>query len=171
MPAQIPPTLIVQHMPKEFTRRFAESLSKFCAFEVKEAEDNDRVIPGKALLAPGDLHMELLRLESNYFVRLKSDPPVHSVRPAADPLFISIAKYAGKNSIGVILTGMGQDGAKGLLEMKKAGSFNIAQDENTSVVFGMPKVAITIGAVDAVLPLERIADRIMKECEKREGLN
>ncbi|KAB8033826.1 protein-glutamate methylesterase/protein-glutamine glutaminase [Fluviispira multicolorata] len=168
LPAEIPGTVIVQHMPKEFTARFADSLNSICPFEVKEAESNDIVHPGRVLLAPGNLHMILAKHGSQFCVRLKDGPLVHGVRPAADPLFSSVAQLVGKNAIGVVLTGMGYDGAQGLLEMKNAGSFNIAQDENTSIVFGMPKEAIAIGATHTVLPLQKISKCIMDECLYRE---
>lgn len=168
LPANIPGTLIVQHMPKEFLISFADTLSQVCQFELKIAENNDQIYPGRALLAPGNVHMELIRVQNNYFVRLKEGPFIHGVRPAADPLFLSIARNVGKNALGIILTGMGRDGSRGLLEMRKSGSFNIAQDERTCVVFGMPKEAITIGAIDAVLPLNKIADRVIEECLKLE---
>jgi two-component system, chemotaxis family, protein-glutamate methylesterase/glutaminase len=168
LPSNIPGTLIIQHMAKEFLPCFADTLSRECQFEVKIAENNDQVIPGRALLAPGDVHMELRRNQNNYFIRLKDGPLIHSLRPSADPLFSSVASNVGKNAMGIILTGMGSDGAAGLFEMKKAGSFNIAQDENTCVVFGMPKEAIAKGGIDVVLPLRRIADRIIAECIKFE---
>ncbi len=168
LPSNIPGTLIVQHMPKEFLYSFANTLSKVCQFELKIAENNDKVFPGRALLAPGDIHMELIRVQNNYFVRLKDGPLIHGVRPSANPLFSSIARNVGKNAMGIILTGMGGDGATGLLEMKKAGSFNIAQDESSCVVFGMPKEAIAKGGIDVVLPLDKIANRVISECLKVE---
>ena len=168
LPSNIPGILIVQHMPKEFLISFAETLARVCQFELKIAENNDAVLPGRALLAPGDIHMELLRLQNSYFIRLKEGPLIHGVRPSANPLFSSVARNVGKHALGVILTGMGGDGADGLFEMKKAGSFNIAQDEATSVVFGMPKKAIAKGAIDVVLPIDKISERIIFECSKLE---
>ncbi|APJ05111.1 hypothetical protein AXG55_06570 [Silvanigrella aquatica] len=168
LPPNIPGILIVQHMSAEFLISFAKSLSKFCQFELKLAENNDAIFPGRALLAPGDKHMELVRNQNEYVVRLKEGPLIHGVRPSANPLFSSVARNVGKNALGIILTGMGSDGATGMLEMKKAGGFNIAQDENTSVIFGMPKVAIATGGIDVVLPLHNIADRIVEECLKIE---
>ncbi|WP_130612809.1 protein-glutamate methylesterase/protein-glutamine glutaminase [Fluviispira sanaruensis] len=168
MPEDIPGTVIVQHMLKEFTKGFAETLNNICPFEVKEAESNDIVQPGRVLLAPGGFHMILARHGTQFCVRLKDGPLLHGVKPAADPLFSSVAQLVGKNAIGVVLTGMGYDGAQGLLEMKNAGSFNIVQDEKTSVVFGMPKEAIEIGASHIVLPLQKIAKSIMDVCTNRE---
>lgn len=169
LPADIPSTVLVQHMPKEFTARFAETLNSLCPFEVKEAENNDIVKPGRVLLAPGDFHMILAKQGGQFCVHLKEGPLIHGVRPAADPLFSTVAQLVGKNAIGVVLTGMGYDGARGLLEMKKAGSFNFAQDENSCVVFGMPKEAIALGGIDKVLPLDRIARAVMEECNKRQN--
>jgi two-component system chemotaxis response regulator CheB len=171
LPSNIPGILIVQHMPKEFLLSFAESLGRVCQFELKLAENNDEVLPGRALLAPGDIHMEIIRIQNSYFIRLKEGPLIHGVRPSANPLFSSMARNVGKHGMGIILTGMGGDGAEGLFEMKKAGSFNIAQDEKSCVVFGMPKKAIAKGAIDEVLPLDKIPDRIIIECSKLELKN
>lgn len=168
LPPDIPGTLIVQHMPPVFTRTFAANLNKLCSFEVKEAEEGDRVKPGQVLLAPGNYHMELTRSGAYYYVKLNQDAPQHGVRPAADVLMRSVAKYAGKNAMGVVLTGMGRDGALGLLEMHRAGSYNIAQDESTSVVYGMPKVALETGGIDKVLPLSDIAPHLIREFQKRD---
>lgn len=152
--------LIVQHMPEVFTRSFAERLDKICSITVREAADGDSVIRGRALIAPGNRHMELKRSGSRYYVSLNDTPHVNRHRPSVDVLFRSVAKYAGKNAIGVIMTGMGSDGAAGMLEMRKANAYTIAQDEETSVVFGMPKEAIKLGAVNKVLPLNLIAAHI-----------
>jgi len=168
LPPDIPGTLIVQHMPPVFTRTFAENLNRICNFEVKEAEAGDRVKPGLVLLAPGNYHMELTRSGAYYYVKLNQDPPQHGVRPAADILMRSVAKYAGKNAVGVVLTGMGRDGALGLLEMHQAGAYNIAQDEATSVVYGMPKVAVEAGGIDKVLPLSDIASQLIREFQRRD---
>jgi two-component system, chemotaxis family, protein-glutamate methylesterase/glutaminase len=168
MPPNIPPTVIVQHMPPVFTKTFSESLNKLCAFEVKEAADGDRLYVGRVLIAPGDYHMVLNRSGAQYFVELNKNPPEHSVRPAADPLFRSVAKYAGANAVGVVLTGMGRDGAAGLLDMKKAGARTFAQDEKSSVVYGMPREAVELGAVDVVLPLNRMPQSLVAEFEKRD---
>lgn len=168
LPSDIPGTVIVQHMPPVFTKTFAGHLQALCPFEVKEAEDGDRVMPGRVLLAPGNFHMELTRSGAYYYVKLHQQAPLHGVRPAADFLLKSVAKYAGANAVGVVLTGMGKDGAEGLLEMKKHGSYNIAQNEQSCVVFGMPKVAIDVGAIHKVLALEKIAQEIWDQVEKRE---
>lgn len=163
LPSDIPGTVIVQHMPPVFTKTYAESLQKLCRFEVKEAEDGDKVFPGRALIAPGNFHMELTRNGAYYYVKLHQEPQIHGVRPAADYLMKTVAKYAGSNALGVVLTGMGKDGAAGLLEMKNAGSYNIAQDEASSVVWGMPKAAVDVGAIDTVLPLEKIAAAMIEQ--------
>lgn len=162
MPANSPGIVIVQHMPANFTAAFAERLNGLCQITVKEAKDNDSVTPGTALIAPGNYHMILRRSGARYYVEIKTGPMVHHQRPAVDILFKSTAKYAGSNAIGVILTGMGADGAEGLLEMKKMGAATIAQDEKTCVVFGMPKEAIRMNAVDYILPIDEIAGQIVR---------
>jgi two-component system chemotaxis response regulator CheB len=167
LPAHTPPILITQHMPPRFTRTWAERLNSLCRISVKEAADGDSVLPGHALVAPGGYHMVLDRNGARYTVKINQDPPVNRHRPSVDVLFDSVAKYAGRNSIGVILTGMGGDGAKGLLAMKQAGASTIAQDEASCVVFGMPKEAIKLGGVDKVLPLGDIAGAVM-ECVGRQ---
>jgi two-component system, chemotaxis family, protein-glutamate methylesterase/glutaminase len=167
LPSDIPGILIVQHMPPVFTKAYAQNLSKICSFEVKEAENGDRVLPGRALLAPGDFHMELTRSGAFYYVKLHQEAKRNGTRPSADYLLNSVAKYAGKNALGVILTGMGKDGTEGLVAMKEAGSYNIAQDEETCVVFGMPKSAIQAGAIHEVCPLEKIPYQILREFKKR----
>ncbi|MCD6186186.1 MAG: chemotaxis response regulator protein-glutamate methylesterase, partial [Deltaproteobacteria bacterium] len=151
LPATTPGTVIVQHMPATFTKSFAQRLNELCDMEVREAKENDHVVPGVALIAPGNFHMLLVRSGGTYMVKLKNGPRVHYQRPAVDVLFRSVAKNAGKNAVGVILTGMGADGAKGLFEMKNSGAHTFVQNEQTSVVFGMPKEAIKIGAADEVL--------------------
>ncbi len=161
MPPNAPGIVIVQHMPANFTKAFAGRLNDLSQITVKEAEDNDSVTPGTALLAPGNFHMILRRSGARYYVEVKTGPMVHHQRPAVDVLFKSTAKNAGANAIGVILTGMGSDGAEGLLEMKNAGAKTIAQDEKTCVVFGMPKEAIKLGAADKVAPIEQIATEII----------
>jgi len=168
LPPDIPGTLVVQHMPPVFSKSFAENLNRICEFEVKEAEEGDRVKPGLVLIAPGNFHMELTRSGAYYYVKLNQQDAMHGVRPAADILMRSVAKIAGKNAVGVVLTGMGRDGAQGLLEMHQAGSYNIAQDENTSVVYGMPKMAVEAGGIDKVLPLDQIADCLIREFQKRD---
>lgn len=162
LPVNAPGILIVQHMPANFTAAFADRLDSLCQIHVREAQDNDSVLSGTALLAPGNFHMILRRSGARYYVEVKTGPMVHHQRPAVDILFKSTAKYAGANAIGVLLTGMGADGAAGLLEMKNAGAGTIAQDENSCVVFGMPKEAIKLGAVDKVLPLDRIPTEMMR---------
>ncbi len=157
MPQNSPGIIVVQHMPAQFTTSFAERLNELCKMEVKEAKDGDSVINGQVLIAPGNFHMLLKRSGARYYVQVKKGPLVHYQRPAADVLFKSAAKYAGANVLGIILTGMGKDGAAGLLAMKKAGAVNIAQDAKSCVVFGMPKEAIDVGAIDHVKDLGSIA--------------
>ncbi len=157
LPIDCPGVVIVQHMPEHFTRSFANRLNEMCKITVKEAVNNDSVLKGQALIAPGNKHMLLKRSGTRYFVEVKDGPLVNRHRPSVDVLFRSTARYAGRNAIGIIMTGMGDDGAKGLLEMKEAGARTIAQDEKTSIVFGMPKEAIKLGAADKILPLEKIA--------------
>jgi two-component system chemotaxis response regulator CheB len=161
LPPNTPPILITQHMPERFTKTWADRMNGLCRISVKEAEDGDSVLPGHALVAPGSYHMTLVRSGARYTVRINQDPPVNRHRPSVDVMFDSVAKYAGSNSVGVILTGMGGDGAKGLLAMKQAGAATIAQDEESCVVFGMPKEAIKLGCVDKVLPLDDIAGAIL----------
>lgn len=164
MPLDAPGIVIVQHMPEEFTARFAQRLNQTCRITVKEAEENDSVIRGQALIAPGNRHLLLKRSGARYYVELKDGPLVSRHRPSVDVLFRSAARYGGKNVIGVIMTGMGDDGAKGMSEMKEAGAFNIAQDEASCVVFGMPAEAIKAGAVDRVMPLDAIAPEVVHRC-------
>lgn len=161
LPVTSPGTVIVQHMPEHFTTTFAKRLNEICRMEVREARDNEHVVPGLALIAPGNRHMLMHRSGGNYLVRIKDGPPVHYQRPSVDVLFQSVAKHAGRNSVGVLLTGMGADGAKGMLAMSENGAFTMAQDEETSVVFGMPKEAIKLGCVDEVVPLQNIAKQII----------
>ena len=162
LPPTAPGTVVVQHMPAGFTRAFADRLNTLCAVEVKEAEDNDSVVPGRVLIAPGNLHMVLQRSGARYFVALKNGPPVHHQRPAVEILFNSVARYAGANAIGVIMTGMGADGAEGLLNMKQAGATTIAQDEASCVVFGMPGEAIKRGAADYIVSLDDISRTVLR---------
>jgi two-component system, chemotaxis family, protein-glutamate methylesterase/glutaminase len=166
MPLDAPGIVIVQHMPEHFTRAFAARLDGICKISVKEAENNDTVLRGRALIAPGNHHMLLKRSGARYFVEIKDGPLVSRHRPSVDVLFRSAARYAGKNSIGVIMTGMGDDGAKGMLEMKEAGAYTIAQDEESCVVFGMPKKAIELNCVDRVLPLKTIPQAVINEYTK-----
>src|SRR5579872_5752211 len=160
LPADTPGIVIVQHMPEVFTRAFANRLDGLCQITVKEAEPNDTILRGRALIAPGNHHVLLKRSGARYYVDIKDGPLVSRHRPSVDVLFRSAARYAGPNAIAVILTGMGDDGASGMLEMKQAGAITIAQDEATSVVFGMPNEAIKRGAVDTILPLQEIAGSI-----------
>ncbi|MDY6801860.1 MAG: chemotaxis response regulator protein-glutamate methylesterase [Bacteroidota bacterium] len=162
LPPDSPGIVIVQHMPEKFTTSFANRLNDICYITVKEAENNDTIIRGKALIAPGNYHTLVKRSGARYFVEVKEGPLVNRHRPSVDVLFRSTARYAGANSVGLIMTGMGDDGAKGLLEMKEAGAKTIAQDEKTCVVFGMPKEAIKIGAVDKIIPLGQMASFMLK---------
>lgn len=160
LPIDCPGIVIVQHMPELFTKSFAMRLNDLCRISVKEAENNDSVIRGRALIAPGNKHTLLKRSGARYYVEVREGPLVNRHRPSVDVLFRSAARYAGANAVGVIMTGMGDDGAKGLLEMKEAGARTIAQNEDSCVVFGMPKEAIKLGAADKILPLEQIAQHI-----------
>ncbi|MDF1615168.1 protein-glutamate methylesterase/protein-glutamine glutaminase [Desulfurivibrio dismutans] len=164
-PPNSPGIMIVQHMPAKFTTSFAERLDSLCQIRVKEAKDGDAVVPGTALLAPGNFHMVMRRSGARYYVNIKTGPMVCYQRPAVDVLFNSVAAYGGANAIGVILTGMGKDGAQGMLKMKQAGARTIAQDEASSVVFGMPKEAIELGGVDKILSLNDITAQVLKFLE------
>jgi two-component system, chemotaxis family, protein-glutamate methylesterase/glutaminase len=157
LPFNSPGVVVVQHMPAKFTTSFAERLNSLCDLSVKEAGDGDTVTNGCALIAPGNFHMLLKRSGARYYVRVKEGPMIHHQRPSVDVLFNSVADYAGANALGIILTGMGADGADGLLKMKQAGATTLAQDEKSCVVFGMPKEAIERGAVDKVMGLDKIA--------------
>jgi two-component system chemotaxis response regulator CheB len=160
LPADCPPIVITQHIPPVFSRAFADRLNQICPMQVKEAEDGDAVVPGRALVAPGNFHMVLRDGGSGYRVQVKDGPPVCYQRPSVDVMFSSVAEAAGSLAVGVILTGMGSDGAQGMLRMKHAGAKTIAQDEASCVVFGMPREAIRLGAADRVAPLSRIAPAI-----------
>ncbi len=162
MPVDCPGIVIVQHMPEKFTTSFANRLNDLCRINVKEAENGDAVIRGHALIAPGNFHVLLKRSGARYYVEKREGPLVNRHRPSVDVLFRSTARYAGANAVGVIMTGMGDDGAKGLLEMKQAGARTVAQDEKTCVVFGMPKEAIKLGAADKVLPIDQICPEVLK---------
>lgn len=161
LPRVVPGLVVVQHMPEKFTAMFAERLSQLCTIEVKEAQDGDRVLPGRALIAPGGRHMLLKRSGAQYYVEVRDGPLVNRHKPSVDVLFRSVAQAAGRNALGIIMTGMGDDGARGLREMHEMGAQTIAEDESTCVVFGMPRVAIQMGGVDKVVPLPRIADEII----------
>ena len=172
LPAASPGLVIVQHMPEKFTAAFARRLDGLCRIEVKEAEDGDEVLPGRALIAPGDRHLLVQRQGRHYSVAIKNGPLVARHRPSVDVLFRSAALHAGPNALGIIMTGMGDDGARGLLEMRKAGAMTIAQDEESCVVFGMPKEAIELGAAEKIVPLGGISAEIMRlqqVCERAAG--
>jgi len=164
LPSDAPGIVIVQHMPEKFTTQFAARLDSLCAISVKEAASGDTVLRGQALIAPGNHHLLLKRSGARYYVDVTDGPLVNRHRPAVDVLFRSTARYAGANAVGVILTGMGDDGARGMLEMKQAGAYTVAQDEASCVVFGMPAEAIKHGGVDRVLPLDRIANEVVVRC-------
>jgi two-component system chemotaxis response regulator CheB len=162
LPVSVAGIVIVQHMPERFTAMFAQRLNSLCALDVREAQDNDRVLPGRVLIAPGGKHMMLKRNGAQYHVAVEDGPVVNRHKPSVDVLFRSVAKFAGRNAIGVIMTGMGDDGARGLKEMKDAGAATIAQDEASCVVFGMPKEAIKHGGADRVMPLEQIPHALIE---------
>jgi two-component system chemotaxis response regulator CheB len=153
--------VVVQHMPELYTAAFARRLASLCRIEVKEAADGDRVTPGRALIAPGNRHLTVRRSGAIYQAELLDGPPVNRHRPSVDVLFRSVAQVAGRNAVGVLLTGMGHDGARGLLELRQAGGHTIAEDESTAVVFGMPKEGIALGGAVEVLPIDRIAGRLL----------
>ena len=169
MPSDCPGILIVQHMPEGFTRSFAQRLDSLCRISVKEAEHGDRVLPGHAYLAPGHSHLLLARSGANYVTQLDQGPPVNRHRPSVDVLFESAAANAGRNALGVILTGMGKDGAAGMLKMREAGAVNFAQDEASCVVFGMPREAIAVGAVHEVAPLVQLPRLVMEQLARDGG--
>lgn len=167
LPANTPGIVIVQHMPEKFTAAFAKRLNSLCEVEVKEAENGDPVLRGHVLIAPGDKHMLLERQGARYVVSVRDGPLVSRHRPSVDVLFRSAARSAGANAMGVIMTGMGDDGARGMFEMHEAGAFNIAQDEATSVVYGMPKEAVAKGGVDRIVPLDQICREILMADKRR----
>jgi two-component system chemotaxis response regulator CheB len=162
LPRTCPGLVVVQHMPEKFTAAFAQRLDRICEIEVREARTGDRVIPGRAIIAPGGQHLVVKRSGAQYVVEVVAAPPVNRHCPSVDVLFRSCAKYAGRNATGVIMTGMGDDGARGLLEMHQAGARTLAQDEESCVVFGMPKEAIKLGAADRVVPLSAIPELIAR---------
>ena len=164
LPLDSPGVVVVQHMPERFTAAFAKRLDGVCKVSVKEASDDDTVVRGRVLIAPGNRHTLLKRSGARYYVEVKEGPLVSRHRPSVDVLFRSAARYAGKNALAVIMTGMGDDGARGMLEMKEAGAYTIAQDEASCVVFGMPKEAIKMDAVDSVVSLDNIARIVMRQC-------
>lgn len=161
MPADGPAVMITQHMPPGFTRNFAERLNTLCRMRVKEAEDNERVLPGHAYIAPGGRQMRVRRSGANYMVQIDDGPPVNRHKPSVDVLFRSVAEQVGKNAIGVMLTGMGRDGADAMRVMRDAGAWNLAQDEASCVVYGMPREAVAAGAVEEIVPLNKIAEHIL----------
>lgn len=169
LPRNAPGIVIVQHMPEKFTASLAARLNTLCAIEVREAKDGDRVIPGLALIAPGGCHTKLMRSGAQFTVQVFDGPVVNHHRPSVDVLFRSAAQCAGRNAVGVIMTGMGDDGARGMRDLHEAGAHTIAQDENTCVVFGMPKEAIKLGGVKEVLPLPSIAARMLKAAAATDG--
>ncbi len=170
LPATSPALLITQHMPAGFTRSFAERLNKLCQITVKEAENGERILPGHAYIAPGAMHLELTRSGANYQVLITEAPPVNRHRPSVDVLFDSVARYAGRNAVGVILTGMGNDGAKGLLTMRQAGAWTIAQDEASCVVFGMPREAISLGGACEVVDLHQVSQHMLAKISAGQSL-
>ncbi|WP_114416464.1 protein-glutamate methylesterase/protein-glutamine glutaminase [Marinospirillum perlucidum] len=167
LPADMPAIMITQHMPENFTRTFAERLDRECLLRVKEAQHNERVLPGHVYIAPGNLHLEIARSGANYMTRLLDTALVNRHRPSVDVLFHSAARVAGANAVGVILTGMGRDGAAGLLEMRRAGAYTLAQNEASCIVFGMPKEAIALGAAQEVLPLVDLPARVIERLGQR----
>jgi two-component system chemotaxis response regulator CheB len=169
MPPDCPGILIVQHMPENFTRMFAERLNGLCRIMVKEAEHNDPILPGHAYIAPGGKHLWVKRDDGQLLAKLSTEPPMNLHRPSVDFLFLSAAKFVGVDAVGVIMTGMGKDGAQGMVEMKKAGAWNIAQDEATSVIFGMPREAIEVDAVHEVAPLAKLRERSLARMVKKEA--
>jgi len=160
LPRVIPGIVVVQHMPEKFTAAFADRLNGVCQIEVKEAQAGDRILPGRALVAPGGRHMQVTRSGAQYHVDVRDGPLINHHRPSVDVLFRSVAEHGGRNALGIIMTGMGDDGARGLLQMHEAGARTVAQDEKSCVVFGMPKEAIKLNCVDRVLPLQAIAREI-----------
>ncbi len=165
LPMDAPGMVVVQHMPEHFTASFAQRLDRDCRISVKEAADNDTVLRGRVLIAPGNLHTLLKQSGARYYVQVQDGPLVSRHRPSVDVLFRSAARYAGRNALGVIMTGMGDDGASGICELKEAGAYTIAQDEATCVVFGMPQEAIKRGGIHKVLPLEEIAGAVLRNCK------
>ena len=168
MTPDCPGIAIVQHMPENFTRMFAERLNGLCQITVKEAEHNDPILPGHAYIAPGGKHLWVKRDAGQLLAKLSTEPPMNLHRPSVDFLFLSAAKFLGADAIGILMTGMGRDGAAGMLKMKEAGAWTIAQDEATSVIFGMPREAIELGAVQEVAPLGKLRDRALARTSRKE---
>jgi len=170
LPADTPGIVIAQHMPEAFTKSFAARLDSLCKITVKEAEGNERILPGHAYIAPGHSHLLLKRSGANYMTELSQQPPVNHHRPSVEVLFRSVAQNAGKNVIGVMLTGMGKDGAVAMLEMRQAGAYNFAQDEASCVVFGMPREAIAVGAIDEVVSIQDMAQKVLQRLISSGGI-
>ena len=170
LPPDMPGIAITQHMPAGFTRSFAQRLNDYCRLKVKEAEHNERILPGHVYIAPGDRHLEVVRSGANYMTALNDGPPVNRHKPSVEVLFESAARVAGQNAYGIMLTGMGADGAKAMRLMKDAGSYNVCQDEASCVVFGMPREAIAHGAANEVLPLNQIAGHLIERLRSTSGL-
>jgi two-component system, chemotaxis family, protein-glutamate methylesterase/glutaminase len=170
LPADAPGIVIAQHMPEAFTKSFAARLDSLCKITVKEAEGNERVLPGHAYIAPGHSHLLLKRSGANYMTELSQSAPVNHHRPSVEVLFRSVAQNAGKNVIGVMLTGMGKDGAIGMMEMRQAGAYNFAQDEATCVVYGMPKEAVAVGAVHESVPIQEMAQKVLQRIVSTGGM-
>ncbi|MNM88247.1 Chemotaxis response regulator protein-glutamate methylesterase of group 2 operon [compost metagenome] len=171
LPPDCPGTVVTLHMPPGFTRTYAERLNRQTRLSVREARDGDRILPGQVLLAPGDFHLEVQRCGADYVTRLHRQPAVNGHRPAVDVMFHSLARCAGRNLLAALLTGMGKDGARGLLAIREAGGHTIAQDEASCVVYGMPREAVELGAASEVLPLERIAGALLHQVQRRGGGN
>jgi two-component system chemotaxis response regulator CheB len=171
MPADAPAILIAQHMPEAFTKSFAARLDGLCKMTVREGEHNERVLPGHVYIAPGHSHMLVKRSGANYVIELSQADPVNHHRPSVEVLFRSAAQHVGANATGVMLTGMGKDGAMGMLEMRNAGAYNFAQDEATCVVYGMPRAAVEVGAVHEILPINEIAGRVLGRLVRDGGVN
>ncbi|TBO32823.1 chemotaxis response regulator protein-glutamate methylesterase [Aquabacterium lacunae] len=167
LPLNCPGVVVVQHMPEQFTQAFASRLDSVCQIRVKQADDGDRVLPGQALIAPGGRHLQVRRQGAYYYAVIKDGPPVSRHRPSVNVLFTSVAQCAGRNATGIIMTGMGDDGARGLLEMHQAGAITYAQDEASCVVFGMPKEAIKLGAADHVMPLDQLHEAVLGKVPQR----
>ncbi len=166
LPATFPAVIVAQHLPENFTKNFVESLKNISHMEVREAKDQDGLYQGLVLVAPGNHHILLRRSGARYYVEVKDGPMVYYQRPSVEVLFDSVAKYAGSNAVGVIMTGMGRDGATGLKHMQEAGAFTIAQDEKSCVVYGMPRAAVEINAVDLILPLSEISGELVRQASK-----
>ncbi|MEQ6884773.1 chemotaxis response regulator protein-glutamate methylesterase [Salicola sp. Rm-C-2C1-2] len=171
LPANMPAIVMTQHMPGGFTHSFASRLNATCAMTVKEAEHNERIIPGRAYLAPGDMHMQVIRSGANYVIQLSQDPPVNRHRPSVDVMFLSLVKNAGNNTIALLLTGMGRDGSSGMQSLRETGALTIAQDEDTSLVYGMPKAAVDLGAADTILPLDRMPKFLVDWASRKASTN